>query len=430
VKRSSVLVVATPSPLTGGGGLRALRSLKAYARFFETSLFIPWGLWSDKKLLRESVSYLRELKNSGIEFAGYSSLPTSMYKLSGVAGLKAVLENMVLLAPNAVRLKVNKGRYDAVIVLHENWDAVYAGAVLAELLGAKNAVLLQLPPFYGSRKRFSNIVKALRLWRGLMSNTPIEKALFEYEALVRCSVAEHLRRLRYGDALRKYTLVLGVSRAVAVEMGPNWLGRVFCLDPGVSLEEEDLRIVSSVREGIKEKGNYVVFGGRFVAEKGNAEALLVFKAISKRFPGLKLVVTGRVNPRLYSRALRICKKLGIEGKVVFTGYVPREERFEIIARAKLMLYPSHVDSFPYAILESLHLGTPVVAYRIPAIEIYYGGLPGVELVQEWDLEALTVKAIDILERGVDAVEPPKIKSWEEIMSEEVSLVNKLVEEGA
>lgn len=53
-----------------------------------------------------------------------------------------------------------------------------------------------------------------------------------------------------------------------------------------------------------------------------------------------------------------------------------------------------------------------------------------ELVQEWDLEALTVKAIDILERGFDAVEPPKIKSWEEIMSEEVSLVNKLVEENA
>jgi hypothetical protein len=61
------------------------------------------------------------------------------------------------------------------------------------------------------------------------------------------------------------------------------------------------------------------------------------------------------------------------------------------------------------------------------LEIYYGGLPGVELVEEWDLEALTVKAIDILEKGVDMIEPPKIKSWEEIMSEEIRLVYKLVE---
>jgi hypothetical protein len=51
----------------------------------------------------------------------------------------------------------------------------------------------------------------------------------------------------------------------------------------------------------------------------------------------------------------------------------------------------------------------------------------VELVEEWDLEALTVKAIDILEKGVDMIEPPKIKSWEEIMSEEIRLVYKLVE---
>ncbi|MFZ8791605.1 MAG: hypothetical protein ACO2OS_04930 [Thermosphaera aggregans] len=54
-------------------------------------------------------------------------------------------------------------------------------------------------------------------------------------------------------------------------------------------------------------------------------------------------------------------------------------------------------------------------------------MPGVELVEEWDLEALTVKAIDILERGVVAVEPSMIKSWEEIMSEEVGLIYMLVE---
>jgi glycosyltransferase involved in cell wall biosynthesis len=91
-----------------------------------------------------------------------------------------------------------------------------------------------------------------------------------------------------------------------------------------------------------------------------------------------------------------------------------------------MLYPSHVDAFPYAVLESLHLGTPVIAYRIPALEIYYGGTPGVELVDEWDLESFTVKAIDILEKGVGVIEPPKIKSWDEIMNEEVRIVQKLV----
>jgi glycosyltransferase involved in cell wall biosynthesis len=121
----------------------------------------------------------------------------------------------------------------------------------------------------------------------------------------------------------------------------------------------------------------------------------------------------------------VCRRLGIDDKVVFTGFIPREERFEVVARARLMLYPSHVDSFSYAVLESLHLGTPVVAYRIPAIEIYYGETPGVELVEECDLEALTTKAVDVLEKGVEAIEPPKIKSWEEIMNEEIEIISKL-----
>jgi glycosyltransferase involved in cell wall biosynthesis len=77
-------------------------------------------------------------------------------------------------------------------------------------------------------------------------------------------------------------------------------------------------------------------------------------------------------------------------------------------------------------LESLHLGTPVIAYRIPALEIYYGGTSGVELVDEWNLESFTVKAIDILEKGVGVIEPPKIKSWDEIMNEEVRIVQRLV----
>jgi len=91
-----------------------------------------------------------------------------------------------------------------------------------------------------------------------------------------------------------------------------------------------------------------------------------------------------------------------------------------------MLYPSHVDAFPYAVLESLYLGTPVVAYRIPAIEIYYGKTPGVELVEEWDLETLAVKTVDLLEKRTETIEPPRIKSWKEIMSEEVGIISELV----
>jgi hypothetical protein len=44
--------------------------------------------------------------------------------------------------------------------------------------------------------------------------------------------------------------------------------------------------------------------------------------------------------------------------------------------------------------------------------------------EEGDIEALTIKAIDALEKGVDTVEPPEIKSWEEILNEEIEMITK------
>jgi len=422
-KKPSILVVANPSPLTGGGGLRAARSLKEYVKFFDTHLFIPWGLWSDKRLLQASLGFLTELRSTGVKLGGYSNLPRIFYRLGEIANSKGVLENLAIMIPGSVQLKVNTAQYEAVISLHEVWDTVHSGGVLAEYFNARSMVLLQLPPFYGSRKRVSNILKALLLWRKSISSSRLEEVVFESEALVRHSLIGYLRRSRFEKLLRKYNLVLCVSKAIPVEMGNEWLNRVKSLDPGVSLDEKDLEAVQRVKNNVGEKGNYVVFGGRVGADKGLIEALIAFKYISKRFPDLKLVITGNIPLHIK----RVCRRLGIGDKVAFTGFVPREKRFEIVAKAKLMLYPSHVDAFPYAVLESLYLNTPVVAYKIPAIEIYYSGLPGTELVEEWDLEALTVKAIDILERGFVNVEPPKVKSWQEIMSEEVGLIYKLVE---
>jgi len=54
------------------------------------------------------------------------------------------------------------------------------------------------------------------------------------------------------------------------------------------------------------------------------------------------------------------------------------------------------------------------------------GSLGIELVEEWGLEALTMKTIDLLDKRAEIVELPRIKSWEEIMSEEVGLLLKLV----
>jgi len=77
-------------------------------------------------------------------------------------------------------------------------------------------------------------------------------------------------------------------------------------------------------------------------------------------------------------------------------------------------------------LESLHLGTPVVAYDIPALKLYYDGCPGVRLVKEGDVEALVAEALNILSSKSVEVEPPQLRSWDEIMQEETNLIKRIM----
>jgi len=58
------------------------------------------------------------------------------------------------------------------------------------------------------------------------------------------------------------------------------------------------------------------------------------------------------------------------------------------------VYPSHEDSFSLVVLESLALGTMVVAYDIPAIREVYGDL--VYTVQEGDINSMARGVIKVL----------------------------------
>jgi len=426
-EKPRVLTVATPLPVGGGGALRALRSLEEYVKHFDTNLVLPWDPWINSGLLKSSVADLRRLESLGVKIVGYAWVPWPLSSLGRLTGLRFT-DVATLLVPGLARVERAEPSWDAVVALHETWDVVHTGGVIAQEAGAPSMVLLHNPPFYGSRKRLLNIARALLLWRELGKFSTLDAIFEKAEAVARQVSLEPVRRRRFTEALRKYRLVVGVTRATAVEMGSEWEGRMVCLNPGVTLDPGDLQLIDRVKAGVREKEDYIVFGGRPVADKGLPEALIIFKALSKRYTGLKLVVTGWMTPRVKWRVGLMVRRLGLEDRVVFTGFVPREERFKVVASARLMLYPSHIDAFSYAVLESLHLGTPVVAYGIPAIQIHFKGIPGVSVVDEWDLEAMVAEAANILDGRYETPQPPGLKTWGEIMGEEVSLIYRLLKE--
>jgi glycosyltransferase involved in cell wall biosynthesis len=107
-----------------------------------------------------------------------------------------------------------------------------------------------------------------------------------------------------------------------------------------------------------EADDYFVYMGRLSREKGLHTLLKAVAGI----PGIRLKIMGDGPIR---GELEDCAAGEAAGKVEFLGYIEGQRRFDILRRARAMVLPSECyDTFPFSVLESFALGTPVIGSRI------------------------------------------------------------------
>lgn len=420
--RKNLLVVSDvsiPGMPPSGGSTRSTKSIIEYSKYYDVDLIIPHVTeWSRTKLEEvKSTLNIRKILQFSIKGKPVNMLHERFSSLLYVCSPEKIHKLFV-------RLEQPDKVPNAIIVLKEPASHIYVGNILIEKFEAPSMLMLQLPVFYQRRERREQIARALIIWyRNLYGDSflnEISRRVFGMLDL-ECSHSK-----KFKNTLKKYDLLVSVSKSIPLEMGDEWAEKIHALNPGVSFDQEDLELINSIKSSTRVKKNHVIFGGRPDALKGLVEGLYAFKKISRARTDVKLIITGHISDKLRRRVERLLHRLGISEKVVLTGSISRAERLRAVAEAKLMIYPSHVDSFSYAVLESLYLGTPVVAYDIPALRIYYGDNPGVRLVEEGDLEALITDSVEVLESKVVNISPPTLRPWSDIIREELSLVGKLV----
>jgi len=346
-----------------------------------------------------------------------------LYRLPLRKSIAQMLATLNLLKTKIAIESERNFKFHCVMSMHESLDSIATAFKIGETFSLKRIVLLQLPPFYKNEERRKRIEEAENLWFKIVYPDPLLREAWKFllEKIER-SCQKTIKKL-----LNRFDLIIAVSRAIPSEMGEEWFNKVISLDPGVALSNEDARLINRILRRTKGKDRIVILGTAG-PKKGLIEGLIAWRYILKSInQDYKLQVTGNIQPNILNRLNVFCQKLGLEDKVLFTGFVSREKRLSLIAKSKLMIYPSHVDAFPYTVLEALNLKTPVVAYDIPALRIYYNNLDGVTLVKESDIEALAQKSVETIENRHVNVETPKIvKTWDDIMDEETSLIKKFV----
>ncbi|PYB68457.1 hypothetical protein DMB44_03710 [Thermoplasma sp. Kam2015] len=149
---------------------------------------------------------------------------------------------------------------------------------------------------------------------------------------------------------------------------------------------------------LMKKQEKIIYFARLSYGKGLFDIPKILLAISDKRK-IKLTVVGKFeyeDERI--RFFRMLEKYGLSDLVDYRGFLGDKELYEEILSSKVMLYPSHSDSFSIAILQALSLRTPVVAYNIAGLRIY-SGLSAVKLVDEFDYDAMADAVIDFISKG-------------------------------
>lgn len=120
--------------------------------------------------------------------------------------------------------------------------------------------------------------------------------------------------------------------------------------------------------------DYILYLGGFSPRKNVDGLLHAYKAIYKELPGrYDLMILGASKDDHYETKKKV-HSLGIEDRVVFTGYIPYEHLPLFYNCASLFVYPSFYEGFGLPPLEAMTCGTPVITSNVTSIpEIVDGG---------------------------------------------------------
>jgi 1,4-alpha-glucan branching enzyme len=112
----------------------------------------------------------------------------------------------------------------------------------------------------------------------------------------------------------------------------------------------------------------IVSVGRLYARKGLFTLIESMLAVVDRFPNAKFIVSGKGQSDEMRKLIAHAEKLGVRGNIVFTGYFPDAKLPKLYQAADVFAFSTFYEHHPFAVLEALSTGLPVVTTNV-------GGIP-------------------------------------------------------
>lgn len=144
--------------------------------------------------------------------------------------------------------------------------------------------------------------------------------------------------------------------------------------------------------------------GRLYARKGLFTLVDSMPPIMKRFKNAKFVVSGKGQSDEMHKLITYAEKVGVKDNLVFTGYYPDKKLPKLYQAADVFAFSTFYEHHPFAVLEALATGLPVVTTWVGGIpETIESGKNGF-LVEPFNVKQFSDRILFLLEHPSEAEE--------------------------
>ena len=176
------------------------------------------------------------------------------------------------------------------------------------------------------------------------------------------------RRNRVVSWLTKLTLKNAdlhtvVSRCMiedAIDAGSN-PSKIRVVYNGINLDSipKGCNSQSLKKYGIESEDFVVLFLSRLHPKKCPEDLVKAFPKVVEKVPNAKLVFAGKGEEE--NKLKQLTTELNLSNRVVFTGFVSEDEKWDLLKRCDVFVLPSAVEGHPVTVIEVMACGKPVIA---------------------------------------------------------------------
>lgn len=303
--------------------------------------------WPQINGVTESIDTLkRELENLGHEVyvvapksPGYKDEDPNVFRLSSVKFVKDPEQRMIIPIPEKDLRKLFRHKFDLVHI-HTLGTAGFLGWEIAQLRDLPCVLT-----YHTLLNRYTHY---------FLKGKIIRPKVVETGSKIFCNLCDLIiaptNRVR--DELKSY----GVRKKILVIPGGIELDRFKKLKEGFLREKLDLN----------KEAKIILYLGRLGKEKNLGFVVKALKNLLKNEKETHLVIVGDGPER--KNLEKLAKELGLESKVLFTGFIHREKVPNIYADSDVFVFASDSETQGLTVPEAMAAGLPVVVVKDPAFE--------------------------------------------------------------